>query len=41
MTERGIPERARRVRVVVLDVDGVLTDNGVYLGRDGAGTGWS
>jgi 3-deoxy-D-manno-octulosonate 8-phosphate phosphatase (KDO 8-P phosphatase) len=39
MTERGMSqERARRVRVVVLDVDGVLTDNGVYLGRDGAGT---
>ncbi len=29
----GIPaEAARRVRVVVLDVDGVLTDNGVYIG---------
>lgn len=25
-------DRARAVRVVVLDVDGVLTDNGVYLG---------
>ena len=32
----GIPaERARAVRVVVLDVDGVLTDNGVYLGARG------
>ena len=30
-------ELARRVRVVVLDVDGVLTDNGVYLGQTGAG----
>lgn len=28
---------ARRIRVVVLDVDGVLTDNGVYLGRDADG----
>jgi 3-deoxy-D-manno-octulosonate 8-phosphate phosphatase (KDO 8-P phosphatase) len=27
--------RARAVRVVVLDVDGVLTDNGVYLGTAG------
>ena len=26
------PERARAVRVVVFDVDGVLTDAGVYLG---------
>ena len=25
-------ERARRVRLVVLDVDGVLTDGGIYLG---------
>jgi 3-deoxy-D-manno-octulosonate 8-phosphate phosphatase (KDO 8-P phosphatase) len=31
-------ERARAVRVVVLDVDGVLTDNGVYLGRAQDGT---
>ncbi len=31
------PELARRIRLVVLDVDGVLTDAGVYLGatRDG------
>jgi 3-deoxy-D-manno-octulosonate 8-phosphate phosphatase (KDO 8-P phosphatase) len=26
------PERARRVRLVGLDVDGVLTDGGIYLG---------
>lgn len=26
------PTRARRVRLLVLDVDGVLTDNAVYLG---------
>ncbi|MBW3554284.1 MAG: HAD hydrolase family protein [Gemmatimonadetes bacterium] len=30
-------ELARRIRVVVLDVDGVLTDNGVYLGQDASG----
>ncbi|HUG40990.1 MAG TPA: HAD hydrolase family protein [Longimicrobiales bacterium] len=34
----GIPrELAGRIRVVVLDVDGVLTDNGVYLGRAAGG----
>lgn len=32
MPERLAPEAARAVRVVVLDVDGVLTDNGLYLG---------
>lgn len=32
MAERIPEELARRVRVVILDVDGVLTDNGVYLG---------
>jgi 3-deoxy-D-manno-octulosonate 8-phosphate phosphatase (KDO 8-P phosphatase) len=26
------PERARRIRLVVLDVDGVLTDGGLYMG---------
>ena len=31
-------EVARRIRLVVLDVDGVLTDAGVYLGQDGTGT---
>ena len=31
------PEIARRIRMVVLDVDGVLTDGGIYLGAvDGA-----
>ncbi len=30
-------ELARSVRVVVLDVDGVLTDNGVYIGATAAG----
>lgn len=41
MTDRpeGIDvDLARRIRVVVLDVDGVLTDNGVYLGRGSDGT---
>lgn len=28
---------ARRVRLVALDVDGVLTDNGVYIGATSAG----
>ena len=28
-------QRAGAVRVVVLDVDGVLTDNGIYLGQTG------
>jgi 3-deoxy-D-manno-octulosonate 8-phosphate phosphatase (KDO 8-P phosphatase) len=41
-----VPETARRriprakaaaVRLVVLDVDGVLTDGGIYLGADGSG----
>ena len=37
MTDR-IPEvLARRVRLVALDVDGVLTDNGVYIGRTQGG----
>ncbi|HLV25134.1 MAG TPA: HAD hydrolase family protein [Gemmatimonadales bacterium] len=31
------PELARSIRLVVLDVDGVLTDGGVYLGASGAG----
>lgn len=35
---RRIPaELARRVRLVALDVDGVLTDNGVYIGRTQSG----
>jgi len=33
---RGLPvAAARRVRLVLLDVDGVLTDNGLYLGARG------
>ena len=30
-------ERARNVRLVVLDVDGVLTDGGIYLGATASG----
>lgn len=30
-------ELARAVRVVILDVDGVLTDNGVYMGSTASG----
>ena len=34
-----IDERlARRIRLVVLDVDGVLTDGGIYLGAAGGET---
>lgn len=34
----GIPaEVASRIRLVVLDVDGVLTDGGVFMGRTAAG----
>ncbi len=32
---RALLERARRVRLVCLDVDGVLTDAGMYYGPDG------
>lgn len=35
---RRLPqELARRIRLVALDVDGVLTDNGVYVGRTAGG----
>ncbi len=40
MAERagGIPkELARRIRLVVFDVDGVMTDGGVYLGATDSG----
>jgi 3-deoxy-D-manno-octulosonate 8-phosphate phosphatase (KDO 8-P phosphatase) len=30
-------DRAQRVRLVMLDVDGVLTDNGVYMGATAGG----
>jgi 3-deoxy-D-manno-octulosonate 8-phosphate phosphatase (KDO 8-P phosphatase) len=31
------PLVARRIRLVMLDVDGVLTDGGIYLGETGSG----
>jgi 3-deoxy-D-manno-octulosonate 8-phosphate phosphatase (KDO 8-P phosphatase) len=31
------PELARRIRLLMLDVDGVLTDGGIYLGATEAG----
>ncbi len=31
----GVAARARRIRLVLFDVDGVLTDGGLYLGDDG------
>lgn len=37
MTDRLPPDLAQRVRLVVLDVDGVLTDNGIYVGRSESG----
>ncbi|HEX2203501.1 MAG TPA: HAD-IIIA family hydrolase [Longimicrobium sp.] len=37
MAEAIAPEVARRVRLVALDVDGVLTDGGIYLGATDAG----
>ena len=27
--------RAKRVRLIIFDVDGVLTDGGIYIGADG------
>ncbi|MBI4408970.1 MAG: HAD hydrolase family protein, partial [Gemmatimonadetes bacterium] len=33
MRRRISPEVARRIRLVVLDVDGVLTDGGLYMGQ--------
>jgi len=34
---RIAPEAAERVKLVIFDVDGVLTDAGVYLGATGSG----
>jgi 3-deoxy-D-manno-octulosonate 8-phosphate phosphatase (KDO 8-P phosphatase) len=36
MVEPTLSERAREIRCVVLDVDGVLTDCKLYLGPDGS-----
>lgn len=37
MPERIAPELARRIRLAAFDVDGVLTDGGVYLGQTASG----
>ncbi len=37
MSERIPGDVARRIRLVVLDVDGVLTDGAVYMGTDSGG----
>lgn len=37
MRERLPTDLARRVRLVILDVDGVLTDNGIYIGETDTG----
>ena len=37
MFEPIAPELARRIRIVVFDVDGVMTDGGVYLGATASG----
>lgn len=37
MGSRILPETARRIRLVILDVDGVLTDGGIYLGATPSG----
>ena len=31
----GLNDRLRRIQLVLCDVDGVLTDGGVWMGRDG------
>ena len=38
MPERISPTLARAIRLVVLDVDGVLTDGGIYMGATADGT---
>ena len=35
MTAPSLQERAARVKLIVLDVDGVLTDGGLYYGPEG------
>jgi len=37
MSERIPAELARRIRLALLDVDGVLTDGGLYMGRSESG----
>ena len=31
----ALEERMKRIRLIILDVDGVLTDGGIYMGPDG------
>ena len=33
--ETTVEERMRRIRLLILDVDGVLTDGGIYMGPEG------
>lgn len=33
--DSALEERMKRIRLLVLDVDGVLTDGGIYMGPDG------
>ena len=35
MTYRTLTQRARNVRLVILDVDGVLTDGSIWTGENG------
>src|ERR1700742_4648841 len=35
MSEAQYKEQAKRIKLVLTDVDGVLTDNGVYYGEQG------
>ena len=37
MAEPIAPELAKRIRLLALDVDGVMTDGGIYLGATDAG----
>ena len=31
----SLEERMKRIRLIIMDVDGVLTDGGIYMGPDG------
>src|SRR5581483_11932195 len=35
VSEKTLSEKVRKIRLVLTDVDGVLTDTGVYYGADG------
>jgi 3-deoxy-D-manno-octulosonate 8-phosphate phosphatase (KDO 8-P phosphatase) len=34
--QKRLEEKLRKIRLLILDVDGVLTNNGVYVGPDGS-----